>query len=443
MNALMIATTILCVSAPVLAQDLSLPLPVENDAFAVVIPAEAKLGQALFYDPILSGNREIACATCHHPAFGTSDGMALGFGDGGLGLGRARFARSDNIPEDRIPRNSPALFNLGAKEFTAMFHDGRLEVDHDRATGMRTAMGEDMEQGFASILSAQAMFPVLSRDEMAGSFGENDIGKLIRQGIITGEGGAWDMLTQRVVDIPEYAQQFVEGYPHILEPNHIEFTDISNAIAAFIAFEWRSDTAPFDEMLAGNRQFEGAAQSGLELFYGVGNCATCHAGPFLTDHKFHAMAAPQIGPGKAATFESHHKDEGRFRVTGRVEDLYAFRTPSLRNIELTGPYGHAGAHKDLAAFVADHADPAKSLFTYDRTQAVLPTFAKEDFSVMNDPEQLRAIAAAVTASPVSLSDVDVDALVAFLGTLTDVKMMRGRLGIPDRVPSGLDVPNPD
>ncbi len=421
----------------------SLPSPLDDSAFVPIDIEEAKLGQLLFYDPILSGNKETACATCHHPALGTSDRVSLSFGDGGIGLGTKRRVDPDNIPEERIPRNSPALFNLGAKEFTILFHDGRLEADPTARTGIRTPMGDDMLAGFTSILSAQTMFPVLSRDEMAGSFNENEIGRLIRQGIITGQGGAWDVLSRRVAEIPEYAQQFSAVYPHITSRDDIAFTDISNAIAAFVAFEWRSDTAPFDDVLNGTLALEGAAQKGLEAFYGDAGCASCHAGAFLTDHKFHVMGAPQIGPGKSATFEDHHRDDGRFRVTGHEEDRYAFRTPSLRNITLSAPYGHAGAHADLIAFIKSHADPVKSLINYDRTQAILPAYGGEDFAVMDDPEQVQAIANAVTAAPVTLTDTDVAAIVAFLETMTDPISVTGRLGVPDTVPSGLKVPNPD
>jgi len=77
-----------------------------------------------------------------------------------IGLGPARKIDPDNIPEERIPRNAPALFNLGASEFTVMFHDGRLEVDASHPGGLRTPMDADMVAGFASVLSAQTMFPV-------------------------------------------------------------------------------------------------------------------------------------------------------------------------------------------------------------------------------------------------------------------------------------------
>ena len=88
----------------------------------------------------------------------------------------------------------------------------------------------------------------------------------------------------------------------------------------------------------------------MELFFGTAGCSRCHAGSLLSDQRFHPMGEPQLGPGKAARFESHQRDTGRMRVTGRAEDAYAFRTPMLRNVTETGPWGHAGAHDDLAAF---------------------------------------------------------------------------------------------
>ena len=107
--------------------------------------------------------------------------MSLGLGDGGQGLGPDRKAVPENLPEQRIPRNAPALFNLGATEFTVFFHDGRLEEDPSRPTGIRTPLGSELEAGFASALSAQSMFPVLSPDEMAGHYAENDVAQAVRQ----------------------------------------------------------------------------------------------------------------------------------------------------------------------------------------------------------------------------------------------------------------------
>jgi cytochrome c peroxidase len=413
-----------------------LPAPLTNADFAPVDAAEARLGQLLFFDPILSGNRNVSCATCHHPAFGTSDGLSLGLGDGGVGLGPERVADPQNMPEQRIPRNAPALFNLGAYEFTVLFHDGRIEVDPDRPGGLRTPLDADMVTGFASLLSAQTMFPVLSADEMAGHYSENDVSQSVRRGVITGPAGAWDIIARRVAAIPVYADDFAVVSDHIDAPDQISFADISNAIAAFMAFEWRSDSAPFDAVLRGQASLPAPAATGMALFYGAADCASCHSGPFLTDHQFHAMGAPQIGPGKVARFESHARDEGRFRVSGDVADLYAFRTPSLRNVTLTAPYGHAGAHSDLRAFVAAHVDPQAGLASYGIDAATLPDLPVDDLRGMADAA---AIAQASSYRAPQISAEDIDALVAFLAALTDPAARKGRLGVPDTVPSGLPV----
>lgn len=417
----------------------SLPKPASNEDYRKVDLREAELGQLLFYDPILSGNKEVACATCHHPRLGTADGLSLGLGDGAKGLGAMRVVDPKNMPEQRIPRNAPALFNLGAHEFTVLFHDGRIEVDPAKPSGLRTPLDDDMALGFASLLSAQTMFPVLSADEMAGHYGENEVSKAVRQGLITGKDGAWDLITRRVATLEPYSAQFKAVYPHIQSSDEIKFTDVSNAIAAFMEFEWRSDTAPFDGYLRGTQDLTAPQMAGLELFYGAAGCADCHSGTFQTDHGFHAMGAPQIGPGKAARFESHARDEGRFRVTGDPKDAYKFRTPSLRNVALTAPYGHSGSHASLRAFVRDHLDPVAGLDRYTASAVILPDLPSDDFRVLQDSAEMAAIKAAVTRAPVALGDGEIDALLAFLDSLTDAKAVTGRLGVPEKVPSGLSV----
>ncbi|MGB3407614.1 MAG: cytochrome c peroxidase [Jannaschia sp.] len=413
------------------AAAMEFPAPVTDDAYRPTDPAVVALGRLLFWDPILSGNRNISCGTCHHPKFGTGDGLSLGLGEGGTGLGPERVADPDNPPEHRIPRNAPGLWNLGATEFTTLFHDGRIE---ETAGGLRTPMGPEMVQGFATLLSAQTMFPVLSADEMAGQISENEISRAVRQGIITGEGGAWDLLSARVRDVSEYAAMFETAMPG----REVDFTAISDAIAEFVEFEWRSDTAPFDAWLREEGSLHPNALRGIEVFYGSAGCGGCHSGPFQTDHDFHAVGQPQLGPGKAASFEDHARDDGRFRVTGADADRFAFRTPSLRNVTETGPWGHAGAYDDLRTFVTAHAAPRTALRSY-APMAVLPAMDVDDWRIGNDPDEVTAIAAAVTGPDRILSDDEVTALMAFLESLRDDVALAGRLGIPETVPSGLPV----
>ena len=419
-----------------------LPLPLMDSDYRSVDENEAKLGQLLFYDPILSGNKEVACATCHHPSLGTGDGLSLSLGDGGKGLGSERIVDYENLPEQRVPRNAQPLFNLGAKQFKTLFHDGRVQVDLSRPSGLRTPLEEEMVEGFSSIISAQTMFPVLSADEMAGHYSENEISEAVRRGTLTGKGGAWDLISKRVQAIPEYSDFFIDIYDHIETAQDIKFTDISNAVAAFMEFEWRSDTSPFDDFLQGRLDLAISQEKGMELFYGKANCSSCHAGALFTDHQFHATGQPQVGPGKAARFQSHSRDLGRFRVTGNIKDKYAFRTPSLRNVELTGPWGHAGAYSKLEAFINAHLNPQLALYNYDKSNVTLTKYDANDWKIMDNANEVKAIADSITIKPVIISDGEVTDLLAFLGTLTDIKAQKGRLGIPETVPSGLEIPNP-
>ncbi|WP_254684994.1 cytochrome-c peroxidase [Tateyamaria omphalii] len=410
-------------------------LPYDEPVFPAVDSAQIQLGQLLFYDPILSGSKTVSCATCHHPKFATGDGVSLGLGDGAAGLGPDRMADPDNLPEQRIPRNAPPLFNLGATEFTVFFHDGRLEEDATRPSGIRTPLGAEMEAGFASALSAQSMFPVLSPDEMAGHYSENEIAQAVRQGLITGPSGAWDLLSQRIENIPDYRARF----DTVIGDQPIHFTDISDALAAFLDFEWRGVASPFDLYLRNGTKMDPAAMRGMDLFYSKAQCADCHSGRFQTDHDFHAIAMPQIGPGKAARFERHAQDTGRMRVTGDPKDAYAFRTPPLRNVAHTAPYGHSGAYATLEGVVRHHLDPVTSLHHYDISQAVMPGFDADDMRVLSDSAEMERIAAANDLTPIRLTDGEVNDILAFLHALTDPQSLRGALGIPATVPSGLPV----
>lgn len=414
------------------------PAPLADADFRPVDPAAAKLGQLLFYDPVISGNRNISCGSCHHPRFGTGDGLSLSLGEGGIGLGPDRTADPDNLPEQRVPRNAQPLFNLGATAVDVLFHDGRIEVDAARPSGFRTPLEEEMPSGFSSILAAQTMFPVISPDEMAGHYSENEISRAVRLGRFTGEGGAWDLIAARVREIPEYRERFAALDPAIAAGRTITFADVSNAIAAFMEFEWRSDDSPFDRHLTGEAPLTGGARAGMDLFYGSAGCAACHAGKLLSDFDFHAMGAPQLGPGKGARFELHARDEGRMEVTGHPEDAFRFRTPPLRNVAITGPWGHAGGHDDLAAFIADHVAPHAA---QAHRVALLPALAgADDWRILDSPAEHEAILAA--AGPdAPLSQAEIADLVAFLETLTGDIAKTGRLGVPSTVPSGLPVEN--
>jgi cytochrome c peroxidase len=177
----------------------------------------------------------------------------------------------------------------------------------------------------------------------------------------------------------------------------------------------------------------------MRLFYGRVGCSDCHAGALQTDHSFRAIAMPQVGPGKGDG-TGGYEDFGRGRVTGKAADRYRFRVPSLRNVALTAPYGHAGAYDTLDAVVRHHLDPVTSLYEFDVAQVVLPSrpdLDEQDRYALDSEATMAAIAAANELSPIRLRERDIKALIAFLHALTDPAMLDLRHDVPVTVPSGL------
>ena len=401
-------------------------------------PLKVELGRLLFFDKLLSGNRNISCATCHHSLTDTGDGLSLPVGEGGRGLGMTRDTGSEeDAIHERVPRNAPPVFNLGAKEFHRMFHDGRLEVDSSQPSGFRNPAGDDFPKGLDNVLAAQAMFPVTSMTEMAGQGDENELSQAAELDDLP---LLWERLAIRLRNNSIYVNLFIEAFADIDTAADITYVHAANAIGAFEASAWRADMSPFDRFLRGDRQAMSArARKGMNLFYGKAGCAECHSGPFLTDHEFHAVCMPQIGPGKGDG-PSGHEDFGREQVTGDEADRFKFRTPSLRNVALTGPWGHAGAFNNLRDMARHQLDTISSMQTYDPYQVVLPyrkDLAEIDFLVLNDPELVEDIVEANELRPRRLTQKEFELLMEFMYALTDPNSMDIRSDTPMMVPSGL------
>ena len=442
--------------------------------------AKVALGRMLFFDKILSGNKNISCATCHHPNLGTADGVALSFGEGATGLGKDRHVTAATPVLGRVPRNAQALYFLGAMEYTSLFHDGRVERDTNNnwPSGFWSPAREQLPAGLDNVLAVQAMFPVTSDIEMAGHKGENPIATAVALDELDGPDGVWALLSRRLQAIPEYVEMFKAAYPdQVKTADDVTFVQAANAIAAFENAAFRPDHSPFDRYLRTRNAnlLSRPARRGMELFYGEAGCGDCHSGKFQTDQQFHAVGMPQIGPGKndgfdrsywrATGFMGRLEDTGRYRVTFRPEDKYRFRTPSLRNVELTGPWGHAGTYDRLEDVVRHHLDPAAALAAYDARQVRLPQLAhvvertaigsqllyrpvnparlddylRRDAWVQQTPVLRQAIARANELSPRRLNDAQVDDIVAFLKALTDPRSRDQSDLVPERVPSGLPV----
>ncbi len=215
-----------------------LPSPVtDRDYYDNGTPpaAKVKLGKFLFFDKILSGNKNISCASCHHVLTDTGDGLSLPIGEGGKGLGIVRDTGSGrDAVVARVPRNAPPLFNLGAVTMFKLFHDGRVQLDPTQPTGFDTPAKHDLPAGLDNVLAVQALFPVASATEMAGQPGENRIANAVARGDLAGPKGVWQLLAKRLRRIPEYVKLFRKAYPAQIDTRaDISYVHAANAIAAF------------------------------------------------------------------------------------------------------------------------------------------------------------------------------------------------------------------
>lgn len=425
-------------AAPAAGQDL--PAPLKGSDFISFDPAQARLGRLLFYDKILSGNQNISCATCHVIEFGGSDGLSLGIGEGGSGLGPNRTPGTGRTRiQRRVPRNAQALWNLGHKSVTAMFNDGRVSVSDIYGNGFNTPAQEWLPLGLNSVLAAQALFPMTSETEMAGQPGESEVAGAANDRIDM----VWPILAKRVRGIEEYGRMFVAAFDAIAEPGDVTIVEIANAIAAFIATEWRNYDSPFDQYLAGDETaLNTAQQRGMRLFYGDAGCAGCHAGPLLSDQSFRALALPAFGPGRTRPHDPIARDVGRMGESDVLEDAYRFRVPALRNVALTAPYGHNGGMPTLEAMVRHHFDPAASNAAWRPEMADLPPapwLADTDFVIREDALETRRRLSRIDIALPPASDDQIADIVAFLNALTGETARQRPLGRPERVPSGLPV----
>lgn len=392
-------------------------------------PAKVELGRMLYFDKILSGNRDVACSTCHLASQLTGDGLSLGIGTGGHGLGKDR-----ELGEGRsfIPRNAPDIFNRGMSAWTTMFWDSRVMVG---AKGeFLSPAKEQLPQNLDSLLAVQALFPVTSRDEMRGAAGDLDIfGATNELAMIadTDFVGIWAALMKRLQANQEYAELFAAAYP---QEKNLGYEHVANAIAAFEAQSFYFAHSPFDRYLRGNNQALTKEQKrGAKLFFGKAACASCHNGPLLTDQKSYNLLVPQFGPGKDT---EEGIDFGRQEASKKPEDAFKFRTPALRNVAITGPWMHNGAYDNLFEVIFHHMDPYESCSIYEPNS--LPEALRETYDVAS-MERLLGTFQEETKRVPYLSNQEIEDLLAFLLALTDPAATDMYHMVPKRVPSGLPI----
>jgi cytochrome c peroxidase len=275
--------------------------------------------------------------------------------------------------------------------------------------------------------SAQPLFPVLSREEMR-AFSGNElaaIGDDHQQQI-------WAALMTRLGRIREYRRMFEAAYPGT-RFDRMTFAHASNAIAGFVTAKLGFNNSPWDHFLAGNDRAMTQVQLLGAKDFMTARCSICHNGPALTDNLFHNVALAQFGPGKGVGLGGRD-DFGRGGETGVPTERYAFRTPPLRNVELTAPYGHDGAFFDLREFVDHYSESDVKLHNFNINQlettlrgTVLPTFS--DILATRDPLLTGVVFAPQT----------VDEVTEFMKALTDPAARNLQRLVPGKVPSGLPV----
>ena len=391
-----------------------------------------ELGRALYFDKEISGNRDVSCATCHLMSQTGSDGRTLPSGVGGAGLGPNRIAGSV------VPRHSPV--NLNSHHGEAMFWDGRVEMRPPMGGGppmLITPAGAAMDATIIGVftpgletLAAQAILPPTSRDEMRGTSGDNELAD-----IADGEFALiWDGIVDRLVSFPTYVTMFQDAYPGLAMVD-IHIGHVGNALAAFQAVELRAADSPYQAFLAGDDSALTAEQlrGALDFFDPASRCTVCHSGPFFSDFNFHNIGMPQLGPGKGNGV-GLDDDFGRENVTTQAGDRYRFRTPSLLNVALTGPYGHAGQFSTLRSMVDHYRNVSNSLNNYDIMDHVT------DSSLLSTQVANQAAVLAVLDPAVSNPiQFNVDQVTAFMNALTATSALNLSGIVPASVPSGLTI----
>jgi cytochrome c peroxidase len=285
-----------------------LPAEVPMPATNAQTPERIELGRMLFFDPRLSNSKHMSCATCHNPAYGWFDRLAL--------------ARGENMRD--LQRATLRITNSG--------YDSLLMWD-----------------GSAHSLEEQAWRPILATNEMHSS-----------------DAQVLDLLQS----LPGYLAAFEKAYSR----EGITHETVAKALACFERSIVSRDS-PFDRWAAGDDSaIEESAKRGFGIFVGKANCAGCHFGGNFTDQGFHNTGLQGNG------------DEGRYAVV-RVPILHgAFKTPTLRDVAISGPYMHNGAYRTLEEVVEhynrggdvkEHLDPnMKPLFLTDLEKKDLVEFLK-------------------------------------------------------------------
>jgi len=342
---------------------------------------EAELGALLFHDVNLSANRTQSCASCHDPATGFADprGMAS-LGDDGLSLG------DRNAPTASYAALSPAFHrDAEGKWKGGQFLDGR-----------------------AATLADQAGGPPLNPIEM----GMPDKAAVV----------------DRLREDPAYAAAFPDLFgAGIWQDPEAAFAAMTQAIAAF---EETEVFAPFDSrydrFLRGEVELTPQEELGRLLFFSqqFTNCNLCHQvgrgqmdkHETFTDYRYHNIGVPQNAELRALNGAPPDQVDNGLLDNPAVTDpgeRGKFRTPTLRNVAVTGPYMHNGVFQDLRTVIL--------FYNSYNSKAAARQINPETGAPFGPPPVPGTLAQEELTHGPALDDERIDALVAFLKTLTDAR----------------------
>jgi len=426
----------------------------------------AQLGKLLFYSKSLGGQVDAACVSCHHPIFGGGDDLALSIGVDALdaellGPGRQVDDDDDGVADNSAPllaRNTPTILNSALWK-QSFFWDGRIEVINaaeveEGATAILSTpdSGYEIEDTSAGsdLVIAQSKFPITAPDEMLGNFSEIAFNSEFTDS--ENRNLQRDALAARLAGEPIDGDQFALNPNDWLTEFNTAFAsnedatslitqdNIAHAIGTFERSMVFVDTPWFAYLHGDKNALTTEQKFGAILFYksrsdGGAGCSGCHSGYLLSDERHHVIGFPQIGPGTGnGTFDTNgnSEDYGRENITAEESDRYKFRTTTLLNIEVTGPYSHSGSINTLEQAVRFCNDPSSVVDSYFENSE----WCELDYlSGLSDCEQLYPNAKAYTQSAIdqriaqeenfnvvaapALSDQEIKQISAFLTSLTD------------------------
>ncbi len=259
---------------------------------------KVELGRKLFWDPVLSGNFDMACVTCHHPNNGYTDNIDLSLGVGGRGLAQNRTGGI------LIKRNAPTIINTA---FNGIDQAGNYDPSN-------TVHFWDNR---SKSLEDQSLEPIKSMEEMRGDAYTAD--------------EAINVVSARLAAIPQYVELFNIAFG---DDTQINGDKIGKAIAAFER-TIIANNSRFDQYARGDETALNAQEiRGLNAFIEA-KCTACHNGPMFSDYKLHDLGVPNND-------KLPQIDNG---VDGK------FRTPTLRNLSSSGPFMHNGVFDNLTSAV--------------------------------------------------------------------------------------------